>query len=81
MIESPVIVEIESGGPSDGALPVHAGSRASLIPVNCQRVSGERNFDRCGECDSERGAGTTAQDVLVAHEFAVVLAECAGSSA
>ena len=28
-----------------------------------------------------RGAGTTAQNVLIAHEFAVVLAQCAGSSA
>jgi hypothetical protein len=40
VIESPVIVEIESGAPDGRALRVHSGSRASLIPVNCQRFSG-----------------------------------------
>ncbi len=60
-----------------------------LLCVACESDSGELPaFFRLKEIaigvadmNARCRAGTTAQDVLVAHEFAVVLAKCAGSSA
>jgi hypothetical protein len=54
---------------------------ARRMPENCQRASGGRSCGSWRACGARGGTGAAAQDDLVAHELAVVLAEGAGGRA
>ena len=76
-----------SSAPGRGGLTsrfrgIHSGSRASLIPGELPAFFRLKEI-AVGSANvrARRGAGTAAQDVLVAHEFAVVFAERAGAGA
>ena len=70
-----VRVELEAFAPDQ----TREASRASRMPLNCQRALGREEV-AVGRADvaARRGAGAAAQHELVAHELAVVLAERAG---